>query len=250
MSRAGIRPPRRRNPRRKSLGKTGFQNRRSGRTGNRTWNSSTDRCHCSRRRSRLTTILAGTTARRARATEKHIKPSSTSQKSRPAPPRPTPGARHRQEPPLRDIDPRDHGAYKEYWRRKGGVPSVHDFPYKYCFQWAPQRPRRRPQFTFNPTTHTTDVFVTDWKTGEITKQRTDLVEQRLPTSLDSRELEGYNRRKGIGEYTDLTRPTAERWSQGYHLGINANERLFHAKSGPVVSFVDNMLRQGPGGLSR
>mmetsp|Transcript_1762 Transcript_1762/g.4101 ORF Transcript_1762/g.4101 Transcript_1762/m.4101 type:complete len:102 (-) Transcript_1762:782-1087(-) len=97
-------------------------------------------------------------------------------------------------------------------------------------------------FAYNPLTHSTDVFVTNKESGLITQQRTDFVEQRLPPSVESGQ--GFNRRKGIGEYSDLTHLTNPRWNRGYHKEINGNERLFYNLSGPVCSFVDVMLRQG------
>ena len=84
---------------------------------------------------------------------------------------------------------------------------------------------------YNPLTHTTDVYVTDKKSGLITQQRTDFEGQELPASVESGQ--GYNRRKGIGEYSDLTRLTHPRWNRGYQKQINQNERLFYNLSGPV-----------------
>jgi len=43
--------------------------------------------------------------------------------------------------------------YKEYWRRKARIPTTKQFPYQYCVGWAPFKPRRKPQFSYNPLTH-------------------------------------------------------------------------------------------------
>ncbi|CAD7961818.1 unnamed protein product [Amoebophrya sp. A25] len=143
---------------------------------------------------------------------------------------------------LSKLSPQQQEEYKEYWRKIARIPSTNDFPYRYCLGWDALKPRRPPMFAYNPLTHTTDVFVTDKKTGLIKQERTDFETPILPASVESGQ--GFNRRKGIGEYSDLTHLTHPRWNRGYHKQINQNERLFYNLSGPVCSFVDVMLRQG------
>jgi len=132
--------------------------------------------------------------------------------------------------------------YKEYWRRKARVPSQKQFPYQYNVGWSAYKPRQRPQFVYNPLTHTTDAFVTNKRSGSISQHRTQYKEQRLPPSVENNS--NFNRLKGVAEYTDLTRPTHPRWSTAYHNDYNHNNKLFYPLSGPVTSFVDTMLQQG------
>ncbi|CAD7949219.1 unnamed protein product, partial [Amoebophrya sp. A120] len=122
---------------------------------------------------------------------------------------------------LSTLSPKKQEIYKEYWRQKARIPTTNNFPYRYCLGWDAARPRRPPMFAYNPITHQTDVFVTDQKSGLITMQKTDFQGQELPPSVESGQ--GFNRRKGIGEYSDLTHITNPRWNRAYQKEINQNE---------------------------
>lgn len=127
------------------------------------------------------------------------------------------------------------------WRIKADIPTVKEFPHRRCLAWVPQDAERPPQYVYDPIKHTVDRYtLNDW--GECEKRKTTRTDPYLEPSI--KDALSFNRKKGVGEYVDEMRPTAERWNPLYHEGINCRERLFYKKSGPTTNFVDIMIRQG------
>jgi hypothetical protein len=127
------------------------------------------------------------------------------------------------------------------WRIKAEIPTVKEFPHRRCLAWCPNDSDKPPQYVFNPIKHSVDKFTVN-EFGEMERSGTDRHTQYLEPSIKDSVM--FNRQKGVGEYIDQTRITAERWNPLYHEGIHNHERLFFRKSGATTNFVDVMIRQG------
>lgn len=127
------------------------------------------------------------------------------------------------------------------WRIKAEIPTVKEFPHRRCLAWCPPDPDKPPTYVFNPIKHSVDKFTVN-EFGEMERSTTDRHTQYLEPSIKDSVM--FNRQKGVVEYVDQTRITAERWNPLYHEGINNHERLFFRKSGATTNFVDVMIRQG------
>eukprot|EP00397_Hematodinium_sp_SG-2012_P022708 GEMP01023547.1.p1 GENE.GEMP01023547.1~~GEMP01023547.1.p1 ORF type:complete len:432 (+),score=91.78 GEMP01023547.1:88-1383(+) len=122
------------------------------------------------------------------------------------------------------------------YMQMAGIPDRADFPFGPSKGWAAKR-QSRSMFSFNPIRHTVDKFVV--KDGQLQQERTSYTDP-VPHLADRK----FNRVKGVVEYDDLTRPTAARWNPSYQERFQNNHRVFYKQTGTIMSFVDNMLKQG------
>jgi hypothetical protein len=126
------------------------------------------------------------------------------------------------------------------YRKRAGIPSRFDYPHCPSDAWVVQAPVIPALYSYNPIRHTVDKFIVDRSTGRMVQYRTNRESPDLePSAKDGIRV---NRRKGVLEYADLTRPTAERWSNAYHKTLNKNPKAFCHTPSPLSQFVENAVR--------
>ena len=118
----------------------------------------------------------------------------------------------------------DQPRSKDTYRRQAGIPLMSEFPHVPTAPWKAAAPVIPPLYSYNPIVHTVDKFMVEASTGKM---------KQYKTMRDSPELEAsakdalrMNRRKGVLEYADMTRPSGERWNPDYHKVITTNPNVF------------------------
>ena len=120
-----------------------------------------------------------------------------------------------------------------------GIPTTNEFPYCPCDGWMVDVPRLPSIFSYNPIRHTVDRFAVD-EAGSMRQFKTDRVDPYLEPSVQ----EGIrpNRRKGVVEYADLTRPTHPRYSTDYKEALSHNPKAFSRLTGSFTRLYDVAVR--------
>lgn len=124
-------------------------------------------------------------------------------------------------------------------RLMAGIPSTRDFPYCPCDGWMASAPRLPSIFSYNPIRHSVDRFAVDDQ-GFMRQFKTDRVDPYLEPSVQ----EGIhpNRKKGVVEYSDLTRLTNPRYSQDYKETYSHNPKAFCRVTGSFTRLYDAAIR--------
>jgi hypothetical protein len=124
-------------------------------------------------------------------------------------------------------------------RQLAGIPTTHEFPYCPCDGWMAAAPRLPSIFSYNPIRHTVDRFLVD-EHGFVRQFKTNRVDPYLEPSVQ----DGIhpNRKKGVVEYSDLTRLTNPRYNPNYKASLSENPRRFCRITGSFTRLYDVAIR--------
>ena len=129
---------------------------------------------------------------------------------------------------------------KDAHRQLAGIASRCDFPHAPGETWVAAAPVVPALYSYNPIIHTVDKFIVDSANGKMIQYKTNRVSPYLESS--AKDCTRSNRRKGVIEYADLTRSTAERWSNAYHKRITDNPKAFCHTPTPFSRLYDVAVR--------